>query len=517
MPLRSVTIGGVVAVALLLSACSASPAPKAESPGVHKGGIATVALSDEPDSLDPTIANTFVARVVFTSFCEKLYDANDKLELVPQLAASLPVVSKDGLTVDIKLRKGVVFNDGTPFNAAAVKKTLDRNMTLDKSARKKELGAITSVTAVDDSSIRIALSRPYAPLGAQLADRAGAIMSPAALDKLGDNFGSAPVCVGPFSFKDRVPGSAIDLVKSTYYYDKKKVNLDGLTYKFITDPNIRLANLRSGDVNAAERLNASDAPGLKGDPTVTVHKVGTIAYESLAINLDPAKSKSPLATNPELRTAFELSLDRNAINQVGAAGQNVVDCLPLPEQSAFRPDDAKCSTFDPAAAKAILKKSGETLPVPVELMIPARPADQKNAELIQQMANKVGFKVTIKPVEFVSSLVAARAGDFQMFLIGWSGRIDPDGDLTDLVTTGGSNNYGHIKDAKLDSLISQAASVTGTAQRKALYGKALTQLDKIKSNIYLYHDSWFLGTSGITGVGYSTDAIPRFKTAHLTK
>ena len=517
MSSRSLRIVGVAAAALLLASCSTPPSSSPSAAEGVEGGIAIVALSDEPDTLDPTIANTFVARVVFTSFCEKLYDANENLELVPQLAAELPITSDDGLTVDIPLREGILFNDGTPFNADAVKTTLDRNITLATSSRKKELAAVDSVSVVDENTVRLTLSRPFSPLGAQLADRAGAIMSPTVLTALGNDFGTDPVCVGPFDFTDRIAGSEINLTKSDYYYDKDKVKLDGVTYTFITDPNVRSANLRSGEVNAAERLNASDVDALESDPKVEVLKANTIAYQALSINVDPALSASPLASNPDLRRALELSINRDALNDVVFSSQATPDCSPLPIQMAYRPEDITCSKFNPDEAKKILEESGETLPVPVELLIPARPTDQKSAEVIQQMANDVGFDLTIKPVEFVSALDAARAGEFEMFLIGWSGRIDPDGDLNDLVTTGGANNFAQLADPELDELVAKAASVTDTAERQELYGDALARLDELKANIYLYHDSWFLGLSGITGVEYSSDAIARFKTASLVK
>lgn len=517
---RSLKMGcAVVAMALSLAACSTPAGPTASStPGAgQQGGIAVIALSDEPDTLDPTVANTFVSRVVFTSICEKLYDTNDKLNLVPQLAAELPKISPDGLTVDIQLRKDVKFNDGTPFDAAAVKVTLDRNRTLETSSRKKELALVESVEVLNESAVRLHLSRPSSPLGAQLADRAGAIMSPTALGKLGNDFGTDPVCVGPFTFKDRVAGSEINVVKSKYYYDADKVHLDGVTYKFITDPNIRAANLRSGDVNAAERLNASDVPQLKADSKLKILDTATIAYYALDINVDPTKSANPLAKSAELRKAFELSLNRKAINDVVFAGQNVVDCVPLSMQTSLRPKNIDCSLFDPDAARAVLKKSGEKLPIRVALTVPARPTDQKIAEVVAQMAGEVGFDISIKPVEFVSSLVAARAGDFEMFMVGWSGRVDPDGNLTNLVTTGGSNTFSQLKDAKLDQLVADAASATTADDRRNLYAKVLDRLADVRADIYLYHDTWFLGTTGIQGVGYSADAIPRFKTAELTK
>ncbi|MBM0226734.1 MULTISPECIES: ABC transporter substrate-binding protein [Micromonospora] len=489
------------------------------------GGTVVFALSDEPDVLDPTLANTFVARVVFTSFCEKLYDADDKLNLVPQLAAELPKVSADALTVTIPLRKGVTFNDGTPFDAEAVKISLDRHRTLKGSARVKELAAVKTVTALDPATVQITLSRPFSPLGAQLADRAGLIMSPTALKKLGDKFGTSPVCVGPFKFESRTSGSEIRFTKSTNYYDADKVHLSGVTYRIVSDPNVRAANLQSGDVQAAERLAPTDALQLKSNPDVTLRDISAIGYQGLSINVGnvagtaaPAgRVNTPLGRSPQLREALELSLDRDAMNKVVFAGQNAVDCLPLPLQSRFRPADAKCTPYDPERARQIVEASGEKLPIPVNLLVPARPADQKLAEVIQSMAKKVGFDVRIRQSEFVSSLAAARAGDFDAFLIGWSGRIDPDGNLGDLVGTGGSNNFGGLSDPAFDDLIKRGAQASDDAERQKIYTEALARNAQLRSIIYLYHERWFLGLSSkLTGVVYPGDGIARFKTAAFT-
>ncbi len=507
----------LVTAVLVLTACTSPGAPASgEGP---QGDVAVIALSDEPDFLDPTFANTFVARVVFTSFCEKLYDTDDDLNLVPQLAADLPQVSPDGLSVEIELRDDITFNDGTPFDADAVKTSLDRHRTAEASARATELDAVESVDVVDPTTVRLSLSRPFSPLGSQLADRAGAIMSPTALDELGEDFGTAPVCVGPFEFESRTAGTEINLVKSDDYYDADEVGLDGVRYQFITDPNVRTANLESGDVHVGERLTAIDALQLDSHPDVTVDGVTSIAYQSLAINIsdDAVSAGQPLAESPELREALELSIDRETLNDVVFSGEYAPDCLPLPMQSSFRPDEATCTEYDPDKARTIVENSGHDSPIPISLLVPARPTDQRVAEVIKSMADDVGFDVSIEPAEFVSALEDARGGDFETFLIGWSGRTDPDGNLRDLVTTGGSNNYSGASDAQLDQLLADAAAATDTGQRRDIYAQALDRLHDLRPNIYLYHDQWYLGIAGdLEGVEYRSDGIPRFKSAHFT-
>ena len=206
LPRRLVAVAA--ALPLVLAACSGggtTSKPKisgaaADDRAVKNGGTLTMALSADPDALDPTTSTTLLGREVFTSICEKLYDIDAGAKIVPQLASALPDVAKDGRSVTIKLREGLKFNDGTPFDAAAVKKSLDRHRTLKTSARAADLAAVKKVDVVDPSTIKISLSRPFTPLTAQLADRAGMVMSPKALDAEGDNFGAKPVCVGPFKF-----------------------------------------------------------------------------------------------------------------------------------------------------------------------------------------------------------------------------------------------------------------------------------------------------------------------------
>jgi len=196
--------------ALTVVACSPinsgtpSPTGSGDNRPAKDGGTLRVALSAEPDKLDPTLARTLVGRTVFNAICEKLYDVDAKLAVVPQLAAALPEFAADGKTVTIKIRSGVKFADGTALDAAAVKTSLDRHMTLSGSARKSELSSVASVDVVDPATVSIKLKTPFVPLTAVLADRSGMIMSPAALKTAGDNFGTNPVCTGPFKFSSRV-------------------------------------------------------------------------------------------------------------------------------------------------------------------------------------------------------------------------------------------------------------------------------------------------------------------------
>src|SRR5688572_7134199 len=152
-----------------------------------------IGLAEDPDILDPTLARTFVGRIVFAALCDKLFDIDEKLAIVPQLATGHEW-SADSKTLTIKLRNDVTFHDGEKLDAAAVKFNIERHKTMAGSNRSGELRPVASVDVVDPTTVRLNLSAPFSPLLAALADRAGMMVSPNAAQAAGDKFGATPVC-----------------------------------------------------------------------------------------------------------------------------------------------------------------------------------------------------------------------------------------------------------------------------------------------------------------------------------
>ena len=514
MRTRLTAISGLAVLGLTMAAMSACTTPgssSGSSGGSGGGQMLTMSTPTEPDSLDPTFANTFAANMVFTSFCEKLYDTDQNLKIVPELAAAMPKIAKNGLSEDIKIKPGVKFNDGTPLNAEAVKTSLDRDLTAKGSARVQDLEAVKSVSVKDPMTVHIDLKHESAALTAQFTSRAGLVMSPTALKKEGLNFQKNPVCVGPFKYKSRVSGTSMTFVKSNDYYDKDKVKLAGVTYKFITDSSVATANLQSGDVDVAEHLAPSDVSKLQNNPDFKVLKSNTIAYQGVDINVDP-KSGTDLSKSAKLREAFEMAIDRKTLNSAVWQNAEIVDCNPLPMQSPLR-TNIPCTPYDVAGAKKLVQQSGIKSPS-IELLVSSGDASVREGQAVQSMLEKVGFTVKIRTMDLVSGIQYADEGKSDAFLVGWSGRVDPDGDLNDLVTTGGSNNFSHLSDPTIDKLVREAATTYDQSQRKALYAQIVKRLDTIRSTIYLYHDRWYTGTSkNVSGIVYGPDGFPRLKTA----
>src|SRR6186997_3070400 len=162
-----------------------------------------IGLAEDPDILDPTMARTFVGRIVFAALCDKLFDLDEKLNIVPMLATGHEW-SADNKSLTLRLRPGVTFHDGEKLDAAAVKYNLERHKNMKGSNRRGELAVMSSVDVVDPSTVRINLSAPFAPLLATLTDRSGMMVSPKAAEAAGEKFGARPVCSGPFKFVERI-------------------------------------------------------------------------------------------------------------------------------------------------------------------------------------------------------------------------------------------------------------------------------------------------------------------------
>jgi len=468
-----------------------------------------------------------VGRNVFNAICEKLYDVNEKLEIVPQLASAMPEVSSDGKTATVKLRSGLKFADGTMLDATAVKTSLDRHRTLDGSQRKSELANVKDVAVADPSTVTINLSQPFAPLAAVLADRAGMIMSPAALTAKGADFANAPVCVGPFKFATRVAQDRIEVVKDPNYYDAAKVKLDKVIYKIIADANTRFNNLRSGDLEVQYNVSSINVDELKTISNLRLVSTEPLGYQGITVNVGnvagvgkapgavSGQFAGPFATQAKVRRAFMLSIDRESLNRTVFRGQYAPACGPISPASPLSSDAAQaCPKHDPAEAKKLLAEAGVTTPVKVGLTVANDPDNRRAGEAIKSMTAEGGFDVQIEPTEFASALDLTDAGKYQTFRIGWSGRVDPDGNITPFVQTKGSQNISGYSNPDVDKWLDEARASQDIGKRKELYGKVISKIQEDAPLIYLWRQKNLTGISNKVGqVKEFGDGIVRLGTA----
>jgi peptide/nickel transport system substrate-binding protein len=514
---RRATLAMLLTAALFATVVAAAGARPARH--AKEGGTLTVALAEDPDALDPTLARTFVGRIVFLAICEKLYDLNSKLKIVPQLAAALPKVSKDKLTVTIRIRKGLKFNDGTPLDAQAVKISLDRHRTLTGSRRASEISAVTSVDVINSTTVALHLNEAFAPLTAQLADRAGMIMSPAQLDKLGTRFATNPVCVGPFQFVDRQALDHITVKKSPFYYAKNKVHLDRIVFRIINEPTAAAAALRAHDVDVIDRISPTVLQTIQSDKSLHVVKATSIGYQGITINignkngllrLPYQQMSTDLASKATIRQAFELAIDRDLLNKVVWRGLFLPGCGPIAPTSPWFDRSSRCNKHrDLKKAKQLVARSGVRNPT-VKLMIGNDSDGLRLGQFIQSQEQEAGIRVDLQPTEFVSSLRKADNGDFDAFAIGWSGRVDPDGNIYQFVATRGSQNDSGYSNPRLDVILNNARHATTAKARRTLYRAAVRLIRSNRPLIYLWHGVTRHGVSNkVTGVTVYGDGLVR--------
>ena len=459
-----------------------------------------------------------MGRVVLAAMCDKLFDIDANLNIVPQLALS-HATSEDGKTVTIKLRPGVKFHDGEPFDAAAAKFTLDRHMTMQGSFRRAELAQIDKVEVDDPLTIRLLLKAPFSPLIAQLTDRAGMMVSPKAVREAGDKFVAKPICAGPFRFVERVTQEKIVLDRFPDYWDKDRIHIDRVTYFSIPDSTVRLANLRSGALDIMERLLATDIPTVRGDNRLKLATRPSLAYTGLTINLaNTDQAKNPLGQHAKVRQALELTIDREALNQVVFNGEFTpgnqwssptnpyyIQKFPIPKRNIEK-------------AKALIKEAGVTPPITLDLMVPNQPDVKQVSEVIQAMAAEAGFELKIRLTEFATSLSEGTKGNFQLYLIGWSGRVDPDQNVINHLGCNTPFNWGKYCSEKTQAALNEARTVSDPAKRKVAYEAALTQIEADRPLIYLYHQALIFGHSAkLEGYRQPPDGIIRIQDLKLAR
>jgi len=490
---------------------------------IIEGGDLVMALSAEPDRLDPTTSSSLYTRYVMQTMCEKLYDIDADGALVPQLATELPEFSSDGLTVTIPVRTDAVFADGTPFNAEAVATTLDRHLNLEGSSRTSELGPITGISAVSDSAVEISYSEPFAPLTAVLADRAGMMLSPTALAATGEAFGDSPVCVGAFKFVERVPQTSITVEADPLYYDAENVHLDTITYRIMTDSNIRSANLRSGDVHVADSISTQDVDALMATDGVGVLQVGSLGYQAITVNMGntdgigtaPGVIDTPLASDAAVREALSMSVDREAL--VSSVFNNWYEaaCSPVSPASPFTSGlSEECVAYDPEASLALLADAGVETPYPISMNVSNNPDTLRFAQALQASVADGGFELTIAPVEYSTLLDMQDRGDFESLQLGWSGRVDPHGNMFNFLSTGQGNNYSGYSNPEVDQLLTDAAQTTDISDRADLYGDATAIVQEENPIIYLYRlRSLTAYSTDIAGVETFADGVVHLSNA----
>ena len=378
-----------------------------------------------------------------TALCDKLFDFDSKLAIVPVLATGYD--TPDPTTLLIHVRPGVKFQNGEALDAAAVVYNLQRDLTAPGSMRRSEIGAMDHAEVADPMTVKVVMKQPFSPFIAALTDRAGMMVAPRAAEAAGKDFGLHPVCAGPFSFVERVAQDHVTLERFPGYWDAGRVHFGRVTYQIIPDSSIRRQNLEAGVLDMAD-VAPLDVEAVKRNPKLSVVSVPSLGYGALTVNVgNGPRAQSPMGTDPRVRQAFSLALDRQASRTW---------CTAAPSPPTDQATSAVSPLIDPAvkvpgrdvdAAKALLKAAGVATPLPLDLVVTNTPQGVQAGEVIQSMAAEAGFAVKVNAMEFGTAIAAVNRGDYQLSLGGWSGLLDTDSNTWSFLHTGGALNYAPLQ------------------------------------------------------------------------
>ncbi len=479
------------------------------TPAAHASGTLRFALDQDPDPLDPARSGSYGDRIVTNWMCDQLLDVSETLDFVPDLATAW-AWSPDGLALTLKLRPGVVFQDGEPFTSEAVKANINRYQTVPESLRKAELKPVIAVETPDPLTVRLILSRPYAPLLSLLANRPGTMLSPRILGKTPDEIVANPVCSGPYKFTQRVAQDRIVLDRFPGHWNNAAMGPDRVVFLSMIDSTVRLVNLQSGALEIANRVAPTDEAAVRANPKLQLVTSPSIGFQLLSFNLNHGPdSDTPIGQDKRVRAALEKSLDRKALNQVVFDGGYVPSNQTEAPGSHYWNPALPVPDRDLAGARRLMAEAG-LKHTSFSMIVGSDPVSQQMGQVIQSMAAEAGIEIKLLPQDGATMVATARSGAFQSTLSIWSGRPDPDGNASIWMACNGFLNWGQYCNKEMDQKLIEGAAALDPASRLAAYRRVSEIMADDKANIVLFHFKWLWGLGPtVHGVRGMPDGIIR--------
>lgn len=495
-----------VSATALLVALAIPAATLGQSTAPAAGGTLIAAIGAEPDQLDPQMTSAYVSFQVLENVFDTLVEPDENLEMVPSLAESW-TVSDDGLTYTFTLRDGVTWHDGTPLTAADVVYSYGR--IRESSNNGWRFGTVTDVSAPDDSTVVFTLSAPTP----NLLSHIGAFKGMGIVQQANVESGAittAPIGTGPFKVQSWTSGDSIELVRNDAYFDGAPA-LDGVTFKFIPDATVALANIRAGEAHWTDNVPAQQVNSLKEATDIVVESAPSTEYWYFA----PNEAREPFG-DARVRQALAYAIDRDAIVQAATFGNAAVNQAAIPATSGWFFDYAPY-TRDLDKARALLAEAGVS-DLAMDLMVVSTASQAvANAQVIAANLAEIGVTVNIRQLDVSTWLADQAAGNFDAFMWSWIGNLDPGDFYFAQHRTGGGFNAQGYSNPAVDELLDAAASETDRDARKALYDQAAKLIIDDASYIYLYNPDVVAGWSpNVEGFAVRGDAAIRFKDVTLS-
>jgi peptide/nickel transport system substrate-binding protein len=431
-----------------------------------------VGMALEPPHLDPTAgAAAAIDEVTYANVFEGLTRINAKGEVVPGLAESWEI-APDGLTYTFKLRSGVKFHDGADFTAEDVKFSIDRAMAADSTNAQKTLfDGITTVEAVDATTVKITLSRPIGLLLYNLGwgDAVMVDAASAATNK------EKPVGTGPFKFANWAKGSAITLEKNAAYWGAP-AGLDKAEFRIISDPAAATAAMLSGDVHAFANFPAPEAvPQFQADSRFAVVIGQTEGETILSTN-----NKKPPFDNIKVRQAIAHALDRQAVIDGAMFGQGTPIYSHFPPFNPAYVDLSGVYPRDIDKAKALLAEAGFADGFKATIKLPPPTYARRGGEIIAAQLREIGIELEIIPVEWAQWLEQVFTNkDYDLTIVS---HTEPN----DIGIYGRKDYYFQYDSAAFDAVMGKLDVTADPAERAKLLGEAQTIITNDAVNGFIF-------------------------------
>jgi peptide/nickel transport system substrate-binding protein len=483
----------VLMMLLVLAACGggeSASAPKEsdkESDGSASGDSAsnetfTYASTSDVVGMSPILTNDSVSANITEHVYEKLFERNiETMEFEPQLAESYEI--KDDNTWVIKLKEGIKFHDGTPFNAEAVKYTFDKLRDPATAApRASLLEPVDTITVIDENTVEIKTKYPYGAFLAALSHSNAAIVSPTA-DQAQDLM-KEPVGTGPFKFVSWTSGDQVELEANEEYWDGAP-DLKKVVLKVVPEISTAISMLQAGEIQFIDNLPTEQIKRLEAMENINIEKKeGTPVYY-LTFN-----HSREMNQDPEFREAVAAAIDRDAfvtkLNGLGVRSDSVIG----PQVFGYDESADEAGTaYDVEAAKALVEKNGYG-DKPIKLLTANRDNFILMAEIVQAQLTEAGFKVEIESMEWATFLDTARGGEYDMTFLSWS---NVTGDGSELLYPNfhsdnvGTSNRAQYSNPEFDKLVVQSRTTIDQEERKAILDKANKVMIEDNAVVVMYH------------------------------
>lgn len=501
-----------VAVSLALAACGGGGGAvdvdggdAEQEGGSQQGGTLVAAIGSEPDQLDPQKTTAYPSFQVLENVFDTLVEPDEDLEMQPALAESWET-SEDGLTWTFALRDDVKWHNGRDFVADDVvfsyKRIIDEELS-----NAYRFATVEDVTAPDERTVEITLTQPTPSLLANLGSFKG--MAIVAKENVAD-IAREPIGTGPFAFSEYAPGDSLEIVRNDDWWGGD-VPLDGVRFTFVPEPTVALTNVQGGEAQWTDNLPPQQVSSLQDGDELNVEAVPSNDYWYFAAN-----QARPPFDDPKVRRALAYGIDREEITEAAKFGLATVNQTAIPEDSEYYFDYAPYER-DVDKAKSLLAEAGVSGRLPMELIVTNEfPETVTSGQVMQDQLKEIGVDVEVRTLDFAAWLDAQGKGDFDAFLLGWLGNIDPDDFYYAQHHSTGTNNFQKYANPEVDEALDAARAETDEDARQELYDQAVKRIVDDASYVYLYNpevvQAW---TDEVQGYEVRADRAIRFRDVSL--